>query len=1112
MTGRHLRTLFVALLLLPACGPEKEHPLFQQLTPDRTGVTFANTITTDDSLNVQTDAYVYNGAGVAIGDINNDGLPDIFLAGNMVSSRLYLNKGNMRFEDITQAAGVTTDRWCTGVTMVDINNDGYLDIYVSVSGPPWSTAASRANLLFINNGDGTFTESAAKYGIADTGFTTQAVFLDYNGDGYLDLFLLENSPEDFTRGGLTVHPAGLHMNSPRSYNQLYRNNGDGTFTNVSKEAGILTELGYGLGVAVADFNGDGWPDIYISNDDRPNDVLYINNRDGTFTDRAAEWLRHTSYAGMGIDVADFNNDGWPDILQVDMMPEALRARKRMSGSTSYGDFLDMGRRGFRPAYTLNTLQLNNGATRGGDVSFSEISRLAGVAYTDWSWSALFGDFDNDGYKDIFITSGYPKAVTDFDYQTAVFAARRARDQQRATQRERQLLKELRAYQVPNHVFRNEGGLRFSDKTHAWGMDQPGFSYGAAYADLTNDGRLDLVVNNIDGPAAIYKNVKPLNDSSHYLEITLDGTSPNRRGIGSTLILTAGGQKQYLYHSPTRGYMSTMDGREHFGLGRAKRVDSLEVIWPDGRYQVQTGLGVDRIVTVKQGDAAGKRVPAPPAPTRNRLFQPMDARHAVPYRHTVGNLVDYNLQPLLPYMLSSQGPPIAVADVNGDGLDDVFIGGGAGVPGKLFIQQKDGRFVESTKGQPWAADKDYDDWGALFFDANGDGLPDLYVASGSYHRPPGSRWLQDRLYINQGGGRFVRDTLALPEMLTSTAVVAAGDFTGHGRLDLFVGGRLVPGQYPSPTRSYLLRNDGGKFTDITDEAAPELARPDGMITAAVWIDFDGDGRLDLVTAGEWMPIQFYKNDGGKLRNVTTSTGLPPLRGWWYSLAVGDFNNDGRPDLVAGNLGLNFTYTTSQASKFGVYAADFTGNRTTDIVLTQELAGKEYPFFGLARLGPAMYPLPLRFPTYGAFADAAIPQMFGASQLQQARHYQADTFASVYLQNTGNGTFTATALPDLAQASPIRAIIAHDVDGDGNLDLIVAGNVYDAEPNTARADAGNGLWLKGDGHGHFTPVPAVESGLLASHDVTGLALVKTPAGNAVFVVNHGDSLQAFRIRRP
>lgn len=1113
MAGSHRLALVVSLLVLDACRSRAHHPpLFQRLTPDQTGITFANTITTDDSLNVQTDAYVYNGAGVAIGDINNDGLPDLFLAGNMVSSRLYLNKGNMRFEDITEAAGVKTDRWCTGVTMVDINNDGYLDIYVSVSGPPWSTGASRANLLFINNGDGTFTESAAKYGIADTGFTTQAVFLDYNGDGYLDLFLLENSPEDFTRGGLTVHPAGLRMKSPRSYNRLYRNNGDGTFTDVSKAAGILTELGYGLGVAVADFNGDGWPDIYVSNDDRPNDVLYINNRDGTFTDKAAEWLRHTSYAGMGIDVADFNNDGWPDILQVDMMPPALRGRKRMSGSTSYGDFLDLGRRGFRPAYTFNTLQLNNGVARGGDVSFSEIARLAGVAYTDWSWSALFGDFDNDGYKDIFITSGYPKAVTDFDYQTAVFAARRARDQRSAKQRERQLLKELRAYRVPNHVFRNEGGLRFSDQTHAWGLDQPGFSYGAAYGDLTNDGRLDLVVNNIDGTASIYKNVKPRADSSHYLEITLQGTSPNRRGIGSTLILTAGGQRQYLYHSPTRGYMSTVDDREHFGVGRAQRVDSLEVIWPDGRYQVLTALDVDRIVTVKQGDATGKRLPSRPAPMANHLFQPTDAQRALPYRHKTGNLVDYDVQPLLPYQLSSQGPPIAVADVNGDGLDDVFIGGAAGVPGKLFIQQKDGSFVESTVGQPWVADKDYDDWGALFFDANGDGRPDLYVASGSYHRPPGSRWLQDRLYINQGGGRFVRDTQALPEMLTSTAVVAAGDFTGHGRLDLFVGGRLVPGHYPAPPRSYLLRNDGGKFTDITEEAAPELARPGGMITAAVWIDLDGDGHLDLVTAGEWMPLQFYKNAGGRLHNVTKSMGLPPLRGWWYSLAVGDFNNDGRPDLVAGNLGLNYTYTASQASKFGVYAADFTGNRTTDIVLTQELDGKDYPFFGLARLGPAIYPLTVRFPTYASFADAAIPQMFAASQLQQALHYQVDTFASVYLQNNGDGTFTSFALPDLAQVAPIRAIIAHDVDGDGNLDLIVAGNLYDAEPNTPRADAGNGLWLKGDGHGHFIPVPAMESGFRAPRDVSGLALIKTPTGKAVLAVNHGDSLQAFTIRRP
>src|SRR5438094_6709052 len=482
------------------------------------------------------------------------------------------------------------------------------------------------------------------------------------------------------------------------------------------------------------------------------------------------------------------------------------------------------------------------------------------------------------------------------------------------------------------------------------MGQSGFSYGAAYADLNNDGKLDLVVNNIDAPAFIYENVQPKDDAHHYLQIKLEGESPNRRGIGSKLILTAGGQKQYLYHSPYRGYMSTMDDRAHFGLGRATRVDSLEVTWPDGRYQLLTGLDVDRMVTVRQRDGmrdarCGMRGLRSCNPSRiphpaSRLFEPMDARRTLKYEQPAATAADYSVQPLLPYQPSSQGPPVAVGDVNGDGLDDVFIGGAAGVPGKLFVQGKDGSFVESTHGQPWAADKQFEDWGALFFDANGDGRPDLYVASCGYQLAPGSRWLQDRLYINQGGGRFVRDTQALPNMPTCTAAVAAGDFTGDGRPSLFVGGRLAPRNYPYPTRSYLLRNDGDHFTDVTEAVAPELVHPGGMITAAVWIDFDGDGRLDLVTAGEWMPIEFYHNEGARFRNVTASMGLPPTRGWWYSLAAGDFNHDGRPDLVAGNLGLNYSYTTSPQGRFGIYAADFTGNRTTDIVLTQEIDGTEY----------------------------------------------------------------------------------------------------------------------------------------------------------------------------
>jgi hypothetical protein len=1096
-----------SLFVLDGCRHE-EPPLFNHLTPEQTGVTFANAITTNDSVNVQTDVYVYNGAGVAVGDIDNDGLPDLFFTGNMVSSRLYLNKGDMRFEDITEAAGVTTNKWATGATMVDINDDGHLDIYVSVAGSEWSKGKDRANLLFLNNGNRSFTEAAARYGIADTGYATSAAFLDYDGDRDLDLFLLNNSPKDFARGAADAHPLGVRSTSAEGYNELYRNNGDGTFTDVSREAGILRQVGYGLGVVVADVNRDGWPDVYVSNDVAPNDVLYINNGDGTFTDKAGAWIKHASFAGMGVDIADFNNDGWPDILQVDMLPAALDQQKRMGGYLTYGGRIELRRRGFRDDYDANSLQLSNGVTNNGDVIFSEISGLAGLAATDWSWSALLADFDNDGSKDIFITNGYPKAPNDLDYQTAVLGARRAGDHRTALR----LLKDLRSYQLSNYVFRNNGDLTFSDKTREWGMDQPGFSYGAAYADLNNDGRLDVVVNNIDAPASIYENIQPRDDAHHYLQIKLEGEPPNRRGIGATLILTAAGQKQYLYHSPYRGYMSTMETIEQFGLGDAGRVDSLEVIWPDGRSQLLTDPDVDQMVTLKQGDASeGARAISAPSPGPRAQFQPMDTRRALKYKQPVGAFIDYEVQALLPYELSRQGPPVAVGDVNGDGLDDVFIGGAAGVPGTLFMQRRSGSFVESVQGQPWVADKDYDDWGALFFDATGDHLPDLYVASCGYQHTPVSRLLQDRLYVNQGGGRFVRDSQALPAMPTCTASVAAGDFTGDGRLDLFVGGRLTPRKYPYPTRSYLLRNEGGHFTDVTETVTPELSQPGGMITAAVWSDFDGDGRLDLVTAGEWMPLQFYHNDGKQLRNVTTSVGLPPMRGWWYSLALGDFNHDGHPDLVAGNLGLNFAYRTSPQSRFGVYAADFTGNQTTDIVLTQEIGGTEYPIFGRARLGPTIYPVALRVPSYASFATASVEQLFGAPQLRRALHYQTDTFASVYLQNNGDGTFTSVSLPNLAQISAIRGIIAHDVDGDGNLDLIVAGNLYATEPNTPPADAGNGLWLKGDGRGHFTPVPPVESGFLAPRNVAGLALMQTAAGKAVLVANTGDSPQAFTIRK-
>jgi enediyne biosynthesis protein E4 len=1111
VAGKAAATI-LSLLTLSCHGENAGPRLFKILPASETGIDFANTVAITDSLNVRTDPYVYNGAGVGIGDIDNDGLPDIFFAGNTVSSRLYLNKGRLRFEDITASAGVKTTRWATGVSTVDINNDGYLDFYVSVSGPPWSRAADRANLLFVNNHNRTFTEEAAQYGIADTGFTTHAAFLDYDGDGCIDLFVLNNSPRDFSRGDLTTSPSGARGETPGSYNELYRNDCHGKFTDVSARAGILHDPGYGLGVAVADLNRDGWPDIYVSNDITPNDVLYINNGNGTFTNKAATWLKHTSFAGMGVDIADYNNDGWPDILQVDMLPHDLVQRKEMSGYVTYAARLDAERRGFRDDFTANALQLSNGITAKGDVIFSDVSHLAGVAATDWSWSPLFADFDNDGYKDIFISNGYPKAVIDFDYQAAMAAARRGRDSSAAAKAQKEIFDRLYPYDPSNYFFRNQGDLTFLDETKAWGVERPSFSYGAAYADLDNDGRLDLVVNNIDAPALIYQNVAPTDDQHHYLQIRLEGAPPNRLngGIGATLTLRAGGRTQYVYNSPYRGYMSSMDDRAYFGLGSARRADSLEIRWPDGRRQLVTNLAVDTLLVLRQADASRTDSAAAPISTGNQWFKPMPLSGGLSYTQTVSSGVDYGVQPLLPYLISRQGPAIAVADVNGDHLDDVFIGGSGGVAGELLLQKKDGTFSAATQGEPWEADKDYEDWGATFFDANGDGLPDLYVTSGGFGLAPTSSMLQDRLYINKGNGHFAKDPEALPRMLTSKAAVRAGDFNGDGKPDLFVGGRVTPRNYPAPTRSYILRNDGGHFTDVTREVAPELVNPGGMITDAVWVDFDGDGRLDLITAGEWMGIQFYHNDGNGLRNVTAATHLPPMRGWWYSLAVGDFDHDGLPDIVAGNVGLNFAYSTSKDAPFGIYAGDFTGNRSNDILLTTRIAGTDYPVAGLVPLGSAIYPLGIRYPTFGSFAQAPIREVLTPDQIQHATHYEADTFASVFLHNTGKGIFAATDLPNLAQIAPIKGIVVDDVDGDGNLDLIVAGNLYETEPNTPRADAGNGLWLKGDGKGHFIAMPPVQSGFLAPRNVSGLTLLNTASGKTLIVSNSADSVQAFRIK--
>ena len=1105
--------LIVTFLMISSCASDhsKSHR-FQKLDPAQTGIYFENRIQSDDSYNIQEDIFIYNGAGVAIGDINNDGYPDIYFSGNQVSGRLYLNKGDYQFEDITESAGIETTQWVTGASMVDINDNGFLDIYLSVSGPEWTTPEERQNLLFLNNGDNTFTEVAAKFNVNDSGFTTHAVFLDYNGTGYLDLFLLSNSPGEFGRGDSGIMSFGSRSANPDGFDKLYRNNGDGTFTDVSEEAGILKRLGYGLGVVATDLNGNGWPDIYVSNDITPNDVLYINNGDGTFTDRAADFLRHTSFAGMGIDIADFTNNGWPDIMQTDMKPRELSSRKRVSGSNTLQGQQDLSRRGYFPHYNLNTLQYHQGVTESGDIIFNQISRMAGVADTDWSWTALFGDYNNNGWKDLFITNGYPKAVNDFDYQSDMHNARRLPNSEMVKERELEILDQLHGYEVTNHMYHNNGDLTFTEKTHEWGLYELGFSYGAAHADLNNNGRLDIVINNINSTASIYKSTIPADSvSNNYIQIQLNGKSPNRRGIGSKIYLTAGNERQYLYHSPYRGYMSTMDDRVHFGIGQNTIIDSLEVIWPDGAKQVIFDVEPNQMISLHQNDSNFQNSSnLNPSHDFPKYFQKLDPS-MLEFKHTENlHSSDYSIQPLLPYEVSKQGPVIAVADVNGNGLDDIYIGGERNIAGKLFLQNTEGQFIEFNVPD-FESDRRYEDWGATFFDANGNGLPDLYVASGSYQTVPDSELLQDRLYLNKGNGIFQKDSSALPQIKTPTSAIAVGDINGNGENDLFIGGRIAPGSYPLPVRSYVLKNNGGSFTDVTEEIVPELAVPKGMITDAIWLDFNNNGFQDLITVGEWMSIEFYENSGNKLSNITSSMGLPPSRGWWFSMTTGDFTGNGLTDIAVGNLGLNHSYQTSEDNLFGVYFSDLNNNRTIDIILTSEVDGVDYPFHGLANLGPKIPPLFSPFSTFYSFSEQSIPNLFNQSMLNNIDHYKVDTFSSGWLENRGDGVFKFHHLPNEAQISPTFAMVSIESNDNNCSDLLIAGNLHDTEANVARADAGNGLYLTCDPASGFHSIPVMESGFYAPKNVRTLHKIKGGNSYMIIVGNNSDYPNLYLINK-
>ena len=1094
----------LALLLLSPGVRAQKKTLFEALPSSYTGISFNNKLDENDSTNILNQANIYNGGGVGIGDFNRDGLMDVYLAGNMVSNKLYLNRGALKFTDNTEAAGVGGNgHWCTGVSVVDINADGWPDIYVSASFR--TDPLLRTNLLYINQGlnkEGipAFKESASAYGLADTGFSTQGYFFDYDRDGDLDLYLVTNQLYD-PKTPIRFRPKvtdGSALNTDR----LYRNNGNNTFTNVSREAGILIE-GWGHAACISDFNGDGWPDVYVANDFVSNDLLYINNRNGTFSNKLGEYFKHTAWNAMGTDIVDINNDGLPDLISLEMLPEDNMRKKRMLGGNEYYNYFNALQFGYGHQYVRNVLQLNSGMTPLGHPVFSDIGFMAGVYQTDWSWCPLVADFDNDGLRDLIISNGLPRDVTDLDYisydngqggGTAKLSLAMAHT--------------LPVVQIPNYAFKNTNGTQFQNTTAAWGLDKSSFSNGSVYTDLDNDGDLDVVINNINEEAFVYENKLNSNEgnlSGHVLTVKLQGTAQNKNAFGTKLHVYCAGKQQYYEHYPCRGYLSTVDERAHFGLGTVAVVDSVRVEWPDGKSQLLTRVEPDKVLTIVQTDAVDRKENKVKKPG---LFTPANDRYGIHYKPVERDFVDYTIQSTLPHKLSQYGPGIAVGDIDKNGLEDFYLGGTSGNPGVFFMQHKEGFRLDSMR-IPRKLNELEEEMGVLLFDADGDGDLDLYTVTGSYEIPPGNAVAQDRLFINDGQGYFLKSAAALPVEATNGSCVRAADFDRDGDLDLFVGGRVVSGAYPSSPKSFLLRNNGGKFEDITPLLCPELQNI-GMITDALWSDFDKDGKVDLILVGEWMPITFLKNTGSSFINVSGKTGIDQHLGWWNSLVSGDFDGDGDMDYIAGNLGINSNYQASASEPMTLYAKDLDENGSLDAMLFCYMKGgdgKRQPFPMHTRddLSGQLVAIRKKFPTYKSYGLATINELWSEKDRQGAVVKTANDLQTCYLENKGNGQFIIRPLPLKAQAAPVYGMLSEDVDGDGNLDVLMVGNDYGMEPYSGRHDAFNGLCLKGDGKGNFSELTLQESGFFVRGDAKGLARIHTANEPIWIATQNQDSLE-------
>ena len=1106
-TFKHSTFGLLVILMLASCGqnPGREteanhsgnsesQPLFTLLSPTYTGIQFNNELIESETVNTFIYINAYNGAGVAVGDLNGDHLPDLFFAGNTVSDRLYLNKGHLKFEDVTESAGIETGRgWSTGATIADVNADGWLDIYVCRAFD--SDPKYRANRLYINQGDLTFTEEAEKYGLADTGYSTQATFFDYDKDQDLDLFVISH----FHDHNL-VHEISLERyNNPshEASDHLYRNNGDGSFTDVTKESGTLT-YGSGLGLVAGDINNDGWTDLFIGNDFQEPDVLFINNGDGTFRNGVKEAFRHISFFSMGADLADFNNDRLPDLVALDMLASDHYRQKTQMANMAPDEYDRNVLHGYHHQFMRNVLQLNNG-----NGTFSDIALLSGVSATDWSWTALLADFDNDQDKDLFVSNGLKRDIQDNDYKSELSKKLKGGFYEGHID---ELLEMIPSTPVPNKFFTNNGDLTFSDQTETANLNQPGFSHGAAFGDLDLDGDLDLVINNMDSTASIYRN-NSSGASHHYLRIRLQGPNSNRFALGAKVTIEVGDTIQYQELTLTRGYKSSVEPILHFGLGKATHADRVYVEWSNGSQSLLTQVPADQILEINI-DTAPSTNTDPWETIVEPLFTEANPSSEIDFRHVENPYNDFIREVLLPHKTSQFGPKISIGDINQDDLDDFFIGGALDQSGALFKQSQTGTF-EKVAG-PWQQDAGQEDLGSLFFDADSDGDLDLYIVSGGNEFPADSPLLQDRLYINEGNSHFVHSKDSLPTMISSGGCVIAADYDQDGDQDLFVGGRLVPRRYPHPARSYILKNEGGRFTDATKEIAPSLVEP-GMVSSALWLDVNKDEILDLVVVGEWMPVSIYQQEDGKFTNQTEAYGLAESTGWWNTIIAEDLDADGHTDLIAGNLGLNYKYHASPEEPFHIYGKDFDLSGTPDIVLGYYQDGICFPVRGMQCSIQQIPGIAEKFATYNDFALASLPQIYGVTKLERAIHYEANEFASCVFYNSDTGKFKKQPLPLEAQIAPLQGLVCRDFNSDGKLDLLLAGNFFVSEAETGRADAGNGLLLNGTNERSFQAMSIEKSGFYAPGDVRDLQIVDRTANKRpiVLVGNNNGPLQIFHL---